>query len=131
MTDFSFGKSEKLKSEKIISKLFKTGKSVAKYPIRLVWMPIEITDGRSLFQLSFSVPKKKFKKSVDRNRIKRQMKEAYRLNKSYLYKYFQQLDNHYAMMIIYTSNEPIEYQFIFQNMQKAMRSMVKECGKVA
>ena len=69
MTDFSFGKSEKLKSEKIISKLFKTGKSVAKYPIRLVWMPIEITDGRSLFQLSFSVPKKKFKKAVDRNRI--------------------------------------------------------------
>ena len=73
----TLGKKERLKSKKLIGKLFEEGKSIKKYPFRLVYL---IQDKNSLLknQASFSVPKRNFKKAVDRNRIKRLMKESAR-----------------------------------------------------
>lgn len=94
---FTYPKNEKLKQRKLIDKLFTQGKSVAKYPLRLVFMEIENTE--QPFQLSVSVSKKYFKNAVDRNRFKRLLREAYRLNqhilkennsKSYIFMFFYQ-----------------------------------------
>lgn len=78
---FLFPKSEKLKSEKAIKEVFSKGKGVFKYPFKVVILPKEFCVDEQLPQVMVSVPKRAFKKAVDRNRIKRQMREAYRLHK--------------------------------------------------
>ena len=76
----TFGKQEKLKSRKLIERLFEEGKSVKKYPIRLVYLQTDHTSDLPA-QVGFSVPKRHFKRAVDRNRIKRLLREAYRIQK--------------------------------------------------
>lgn len=128
MSTFSFDKSQKLKSDKIIGQLFQSGKSVAKFPIRLVWMPVATREEDSLFQIAVTVPKKNFKSAVSRNRIKRQLREAYRLNKSILYQSITDTSVHYAMMILYTGKEGFAYAHIEHSLIKAMRLMLREVG---
>ena len=128
MSTFSFDKSQKLKSDKIIGQLFQSGKSVAKFPIRLVWMPVVSREVDSLFQIAVTVPKKNFKSAVSRNRIKRQLREAYRLNKSILYQSFTDPSIHYAMMILYTGKEAFAYAHIEHSLVRAMWLMVREVG---
>ncbi len=86
MPDFTFKRAERLKSRKVIEQLFKQGQSFAQYPLRIVW--VEMAEPRSEFpaQFALSVSKKKFKRAVDRNRIRRLVREAYRLNKHVLYR---------------------------------------------
>ena len=78
----TLGKTERLKSKKLIKKLFEEGVSIKNFPFRLVY----ITTEKPPIKSSFSVPKRNFKKAVDRNRIKRLIKEAYRLEKKNLVK---------------------------------------------
>lgn len=94
---FSFPKSEKLKSEKAISRLFAEGKSVSVFPIKLIYL--ETPNESDKIKVAVSASKRNFKKAVDRNRIKRLLREAYRLNKPYLY---EGLNNKsYSFMFIY------------------------------
>ena len=71
---------EKLKSQKQIESLFKTGKAIKAYPLMLVWSEIDCAE-QVACKAGFSVSKKRFKSAVKRNRIKRLMREAYRRNK--------------------------------------------------
>lgn len=78
----TFSKNEKLCSEKLISRVFADGKSIVKYPLRAVYIIDDLKEGEEpLCQVLVSVPKKRFKRAVKRNRIKRLIREAYRLNK--------------------------------------------------
>jgi ribonuclease P protein component len=104
---FTYPKTEKLKSRKTIDLLFSEGKSVSKYPLRLVYMPIEDT-GEKL-SAGVSVSKKYFKKAVDRNYYKRVLRETYRLNKAIL---TENLDKPYAFMIFYQTKDRLDYQDI-------------------
>lgn len=85
---YTFGKAERLCSHKVIEALFAGGnKSFSAYPIRVVFMPTseEETDRKvAKVQVLISVSKRHFKHAVDRNRVKRQIREAYRLNKHIL-----------------------------------------------
>ena len=80
MMSESFGKKEKLKSKKEIELLFAEGESIAKYPVRLVFKKASFEEDVA-FKVGTSVSKRYFKKAVDRNRIKRLMRESYRKNK--------------------------------------------------
>jgi len=91
--DFTYLKTEKLKSRKIIELLFSKGKSISKYPLRLVYIKTDEVDEKLLFGVSVS--KRNFKNAVDRNYFKRVLRECYRLNKHLLY---DNLDKPYAMM---------------------------------
>lgn len=75
--DYSFGKEERLCSGALVSELFSEGKSVSSFPVRIVYhlYPLERVQG---VQVLFSVPKKRFKRAVRRNRVKRQFREMYR-----------------------------------------------------
>ena len=107
--DFTYSKAEKLKSRKIIDLLFSEGKSVSKYPLRLVYAPTEGIDEKLLFGVSVS--KRNFKNAVDRNYFKRVLRECYRLNKHLLY---ENLDKPYAMMFFYQSKERLSYKVIHE-----------------
>ena len=98
---FSFGKKDKLKSKKIIDALFTEGNSVSAYPLRLVYIRSNF-DASLITKTGVSVSKRYFKKAVDRNHIKRLIREAYRLNR---YKYFNNITTQYALMILYIGNE--------------------------
>ena len=73
----TFPKHQKLKSRKDIKALFEEGKTVTKYPVKLLWLPL----GQQETKAGFAVAKRNFKSAVTRNKIKRLMREAYRLQK--------------------------------------------------
>ena len=98
--DFTFPKKEKLKSKKVIDALFDKGKSVSVYPLRLVFIATSFNDD-ILVKTGVSVSKRHFKRAVDRNRIKRLLREAFRLNKP---AYFNNITTQYALMILYIGN---------------------------
>ena len=80
---YNFPKEERLRSKKLIAELFRKGSSFNLYPLRFVLLKTDLP--QSFFpQVLISVSKKHFKKAVDRNRIKRQIREVYRLNKHQL-----------------------------------------------
>lgn len=98
--NYSFPKKEKLKSRKLIEQLFTEGKSVSKFPLKLIFIPLtEHHQSTSVNILAgFSVPKRKFKKAVTRNHIKRLIRETYRLQKP---DFFNNLSTSYAFMFLY------------------------------
>jgi len=105
-----FKKQEKLKSKILIDKLFAEGVSIKNYPLRLVYIPINFQDTQTIsaknkyFKTGFSVPKKFIKTAVQRNRIKRLMRESFRKNK---YIVMTGARQQYALMFIYLSREDI------------------------
>lgn len=105
--DFKYPKNEKLKSRKIIDSLFTKGKSVSKFPLRLVYAPIDDADKKLKFGVSVS--KKHFKHAVDRNYFKRVLRECYRLNKHLIH---DNLDQSYAIMFFYQTKGRLSYQEI-------------------
>ncbi len=84
MTDLSFPKKEKLCGQVAVEKLFADGKATIKYPLRLIYTTSERKADVPLCRLMVSVSKRRFKHAVDRNRVKRLVREAYRLNKHVL-----------------------------------------------
>lgn len=100
----TFGKEEKLKSKKIIDQLFKEGKSVSINGFTLVYL---VKPLQTLYpaQAGFSVPKKFFKYAHDRNRIKRLMREAYRLNKTPFYEQLAERKEQMAIMFVYKGKD--------------------------
>ncbi len=104
---FTYPKTEKLKSRSTIDLLFSEGKSVAKYPLRLVYVPV--TDATVPIQTGVSVSKKYFKKAVDRNYFKRVLRETYRLNRHLL---TEKLDKPYAFMFLYQTKDRLTFEEI-------------------
>lgn len=117
---FTLGKQEKLKSRKIIEQLFIEGKTVKEFPIRLKFLKVQ--DSSFPIQVAFSVPKKKLKHAVDRNSMKRLMRETYRLNKYIL---FNNLTENYVIMFIYIDKLELEFALLEQIMKRILNKFVE------
>ncbi|MBL7867682.1 ribonuclease P protein component [Flavobacterium lindanitolerans] len=104
----TYPKTEKLKSRTTIDSMFREGKSVSKFPLRLVYKKQAFDEGQKL-KIGVSVSKKYFKKAVDRNYFKRVLRETYRLNKNLL---LDSLEESYAFMLLYQTKERLSYEDI-------------------
>lgn len=120
MRKLTFKKAERLKSAKTIGKLFKEGQSFGVYPLRLVWLRLEEPASDSPVQFTLSVPKKNFKSAVARNRIKRKVREAWRLGKARLYRKLEGAEGQLAFMVLYTAKEDLS----FAQIEKSMRTLI-------
>ena len=129
MVRFTLSKSERISSLKAIDKLFKDGRGVMKHPIRLVWLKtLPTEDHGSPVQVMFSAPKKKFSRAVDRNRIKRLIREGYRLYKPAFYDLLPS-DQTFHIAFIYIGNEILSMELIQKKMILALESMLDELSK--
>ncbi|MCP9199284.1 ribonuclease P protein component [Gramella sp. GC03-9] len=116
--DQTFSADQRLKSKKLIDQLFLEGKSLKSYPLKLIYVPIESAEKPHL-KTAVSVPKKLVKTAVQRNRIKRLMREVFRKNK---YLVTKDLDTSHAFMFIYISREAIT----FERMEKCMIKLLEK-----
>ncbi len=105
---YTYPNNEKLKSRNTIDRMFTEGKSVSKYPLRLVYVPLENAD-EGMIKMGVSVSKKHFKKAVDRNYFKRILRETYRLNKHLL---TEKLVQPTAFMFFYQTKDRLTYEEI-------------------
>ncbi|MBK8562617.1 MAG: ribonuclease P protein component [Saprospiraceae bacterium] len=126
MPDFTFKKAERLKSLKVIGGLFKGGQSFGVYPLRLFWSVQPMPEGGAPVQFTVSVPKKNYKSAVARNRIKRKVREAWRLNKHRLYRKLENNPHQYACMVLYTGKEDLPSEQVFKAMQTMIHLLYKK-----
>ncbi len=119
---FTLGKEERLKSRKLVGELYEQGKSIKVYPLRMVYIQTNHTSNYPA-QVGVSVPKRNFKRAVDRNRIKRLLRESYRKEK---YTVYSNAKQPYVFMISYLAKEEWKYEDIAQKMKKLLTRFIVE-----
>ncbi|WP_378186082.1 ribonuclease P protein component [Aquimarina sp. W85] len=117
----TFSKNERLKSKKAIDLLFSDGKSIAHYPIRLIY-DINPNASKTRQHATVSVSKRKFKKAVDRNHIKRLLRESYRKNK---YLVQEHTSCSYNFMFLYTGRDIPPAARIEKSLIKVLHKFLK------
>jgi len=120
LMSFKFPKEEKLKSEKQIKAIFEKGSSITASPIKLVYLGSAKASAK--IQVAVTVPKKNFRSAVNRNRIKRLLRESYRLHKHII---FNKIEGSYAFMFLYLGKEIPSYSEIEGSMIKILEKFLK------
>lgn len=119
-------KAERLNSKNTIEELFAGhSKSFSVYPLRVVFMPVEKKEN-SLASILISVPKKRFKRAVKRNKIKRQVREGYRKNKQELLNVLNEKDHGLAIAFIFLSNELYPTNHIEECIKKILEKLIEK-----
>lgn len=115
----AFSNIERLKQKKHLDLLFEQGEAINEYPLRMVYCPMVFEDG-SPMKVGVSVSKRIFKNAVDRNRIKRLLREAFRLHKG---TYFNNITTQYAFMILYIGKKKPTYNEIETHLKSLLEKL--------
>jgi ribonuclease P protein component len=116
-------KTDRLKSRKAIEILYKSGKNFSVFPLRIQYLVTKFEPG---IKAGFSAQSKNFKRATDRNKIKRLLKEAYRLQKNEIVKHPSLVDNGLYVFFIYTGKEIPNYDLIFEKTGLALQKLTKQ-----
>lgn len=126
----TFKKEERLRSKKQISRLFNEGKSFFRYPFRIFFLK-EKTEEPALPQVLITVSKRNFKKAVDRNRIKRLVREAYRRNKKPLVEHCTGNSVSVLLGLIYTGKTILSYAEIEKKIILILHHLIEQDEQAA
>lgn len=124
---FSLSKHERLKSKKDIDTLFLTGKAYFVFPFKVFYLLTPSVQGDVPVKFGISVPKKIFKRAVDRNSIKRKVREVYRLHKASLYEEVSKQKMSLSIMFVYTHKEEMSYHELEPLLIDAIEKTRKRC----
>lgn len=122
--DNSFTKAERLNGRKEINSLFDNGKKMFSYPYRIFWRFVDAEQQEVPVRVLISASKRGFKKAVDRNQIKRYIKEAYRTQKSILTEPLK--DRKIQIAILYIEKEVKEFHFHEKAIKKLLYRLAEE-----
>lgn len=126
----TFGKNERLKSKIAIAKLYKEGEHINQYPIKIVWKVEKAQDSNDFpAKVVLSVSKKKFKKAVDRNRVKRLLKETYRVNKNELVSALKDSNLELHFFLVYLDKNLPEYHALENKIKTALQRLINEINE--
>ena len=123
---FTLGKEERLKSRKQIEQLFDKGKSIVVTPFRIYFIvnrELPIQKGESGLKFGIGVSAKNFKKAVDRNRIKRLTREAWRLQKNEIAKKAKEAQRQLNVFFIYTGKELPDFTTVKDKVAIALKKL--------
>ncbi len=124
-SQLSFSKAERLCGELRINKLFEQGKSFVVYPLRVCWLLMPPAE-KAPVQVMVGVPKKKLRKQVQRNRVRRLIRETYRLSKGDLLNEVRGKEAQLLLAFIWMSEQVPEYKDLETKMQEALRQLRKK-----
>lgn len=129
MAAYTLDKKERLNSKKMIEQLFAGGnKSFPAFPLRVVYMPTEPAAGEPAVSMMASVSKKRFKRAVLRNRVKRQIREAYRKNKSILTDVLDAQGKRMILAFIWLDNNLRDSAEIEAKMKRMLMHIAEQVG---
>ncbi|MGB5172095.1 MAG: ribonuclease P protein component [Eudoraea sp.] len=120
----NFSKEEKLKSKIVIGALFQEGRSIKRYPLKLLYLKMD-PPLKSRIQCGVTVSKRSFKSAVDRNRIKRLIREAYRLNKGEI---FNNIEGSYAFLFLYIGKEIPGFEEIDKPVKAIFKNLITQAN---
>lgn len=125
MSRFSFRKDERLSGKKNVDRLFRTGSSFFVHPFKVYWLVTR--DGIPYpAQTMIIVGKRSFKKAADRNRIRRQIREIYRLQKGELYAFLAKREQQCLIAMIYSTSQLMEFNEMSRKINLVFRRLINE-----
>ncbi len=122
--DYKLGKRYSLKGKKLIDSTFNEGIRLKSYPYTAIIKEVEFKD-ETPFKLVFSAPKRTFRLSTKRSRIKRIMREAFRHNKSNLDDYLRQNNKQLAIFLVYSSKDELDHLTLGKRTHKLIDKIIK------
>jgi ribonuclease P protein component len=129
---FTLGKKERLKSRKSIEKLFNEGKKIMASPYKVYYVvnnELSVVNKDNALKFGVGVSSKNFKKAVDRNRIKRLTKEAYRLQKNSLQEKAEATNHQLDIFFLYTGKDIPEYDKVYKQVGVLLNKLDKLTGE--
>ncbi|WP_299486702.1 ribonuclease P protein component [uncultured Allomuricauda sp.] len=120
--DVTFPVKEKLKNRKVIEQLFVEGQGITEFPIKLLYIKSDFEDDTKI-KVGVVAPKKKFKSAVKRNRVKRLLREAYRLNK---HSVFNKIEGNFAFLFLYLGNTIPNFDEVDRSINTLLEAFLKK-----